>query len=577
MADILFVTPNMDGTVSSEHIGTLLLATILRNKGLDPTILQFFRFGDAHEDFPGFVENALNQICANKPKIISFYTRCDTFHVSLLLAQKLRALLPESYIVFGGPHSDICAEDILSQIPWVDFVCCGEGENTIFPLFSSLLADNPDLSVPGLVYRSGCNVIKNPRPQFVDLDTLPHIDYSLTSLSIDPEKDKAFSIDVGRGCPFGCTFCSTKSFWGRTYRLKSPRRIVEEMQSIHDRFGFTTFIFEHDMFTMKRSQVIETCRLIKQLDFSATWMCSARLDCIDRDLIDIMADAGLTSIYFGIETGSPRMQKLINKNLNTENLMDILSYVHKKGLQITTSFIFGFPEETEEDISQTISMMGRIAQLKNVMIQAHPCTFLPGTEITNRYRDLLIPSDTRSDITGNIGYHECKDLVLSHPSLFLHLQEHKTVLRTALRFLPRFILLWNSMQPLYQYISQMYPTDRIVDMYYDFVEANKETLCSKENEKKVYKTVELLENDRFISRFCDDKNYDIMEDYRRIKLVEYGALLHDRNSDSAIYCISPAQIKSDTRLEDYTRGIFAVTHVKKPDGSVSHRIRSMNP
>ncbi|MBQ4600413.1 MAG: radical SAM protein [Oscillospiraceae bacterium] len=575
MADVVFVTPNLAGNIQSEHIGTMLLATILRDHGITPVILQYFRFGDPGKDFQRFLDNALSQIQSHSPKIVSFYTRCDTYHISLMMARCLKELDPGIYIVFGGPQSDMSAEDTLSQIDYVDYICRGEGENTVYPFFSSLLAGTPDLSVPGLVYRKDGKVIMNPRPALCDLSKIPDIDYSFFPLPEICDEKTVFSVDVGRGCPFGCTFCSTKTFWGRVYRLKDPQQIVQEIRTVHQRFGISNFNFAHDMFTMKRRQVIETCRLLKELDFPIQWRCSARLDCIDPELIDIMVDAGMIQLYCGIETGSPRMQKLVNKNLKLDRVMDILSYANAKGIQLTTSFIFGFPDETEEDISCTISLMGKIAALRNVVIQCHLCTFMYGTEMTERYRDRLTPTDVLSDTTGGIALAECRDIIEAHPSLFVHFHEYHTELRTALRFLPQFVLMWTHFQPVFQYISEKYPADRLIEMYQDYVGANEEMLCQIVETPDMFNHHRLLEKDNFLSSFSKDENYDKIYDYRRIKLMEAGDGLDIGKPVSQIYCISPSQIHSNARLEDYTRGIFAVTHIKNPNGSVSHRIRSM--
>ncbi|MBE6934491.1 MAG: hypothetical protein E7462_05525 [Ruminococcaceae bacterium] len=150
MSKVVFITPNLTRSVREEPVGTLLLATILRNNGIDASILQFYDFGDM-SSFDVFLDNAIRSISELRPKIISFYTRCDTYHISLKLAAQLKHTLPGAYIVFGGPQADISATQTLNAFPYVDFICCGEGENVVTPFFTSLLANQPDLSTPGLV------------------------------------------------------------------------------------------------------------------------------------------------------------------------------------------------------------------------------------------------------------------------------------------------------------------------------------------------------------------------------------------------------------------------------------------
>ena len=220
MCDVVFITPNMSNHIQYESMGTLLLATILKENNIKSEVWSFAKFGDIN-NFEMFLNNVIKNIEESNPKIVSFYTRCDLYHVNLRMAELIKKRFDDIYIVFAGPQADIMAENTLKLIPYVDFVCCGEGERTIYPFFKSLLEKNPNIAIDGLVYRDNLNVVKNPRPAMIeDLDTLPMIDYSI----VDPAtkiENKTFPIEVGRGCPFNCVFCSTKSFWGRKYRLKT--------------------------------------------------------------------------------------------------------------------------------------------------------------------------------------------------------------------------------------------------------------------------------------------------------------------------------------------------------------------
>lgn len=570
MNDVLFITPNDKGTLENESIGTLQLATILTSNRIRCRVVPFWSIGTL-DNFTEFLQNTLELMKVEQPKIVSFYTRCDTYHIVLRMAQYIKRTYPHIYIVCGGPQSDITAEDTICQIPWVDFVCCGEGETTIYPFFASLLQGQPDCSIAGLVYREGNEVKKNLRPAFIpDLDTLPPIDYSLTDNN--QTSDRAFPIDVGRGCPFACTFCSTKTFWGRKYRLKSPQRIVEEMQQVHKKYGKTYFNLSHDMFTMNRKKVIEVCNLIKQLDFPVEWGCSARTDCVDRELIDIMVDSGLQGIYFGIETGSPRMQKLINKNLKLDHAVDLMEYMVSKGLKPVASFIYGFPEETEEDLSQTMAMIGEMLALRNVKVQTHLCAFMVGTELSQKYHADMTPVDFYSDETGNFAVEECKDLIQAHPELFQHMLEYKTELRSKLRYFSVFFFLWKRIQPVFQYISEKYPKDRLIEMYYDFVEANREVFARLESEPEMQWSALLLKQDKFVSRFSQDENYELMADICRWVASDTWANIRQETCTD-VFCFDPASLKKRIPLQAYPK---CITYATWKDGKITTQVYPMD-
>jgi len=568
MSNVVFITPNLNGRLSDNVLGSLQLATILDQQGIDCEIIPFYQIGEM-TTLAEFLDRAMDAIEKRQPKIVSFYTRCDTYHIMLKMAQRIKERWPEIYTVMGGPQSDITAEDTIRLIPYVDFICCGEGETTIYPFFSSLLQDKPDTSVAGLVYRENGEVKKNPRPELInDLDTIPMIDYSFFHYNEKPDAlEKAvFPIDVGRGCPFGCTYCSTKSFWGRKFRLKSPERIVSEIKHIHDTFGITVFNFSHDMFTMNRKSVTKTCALLKELDFPIQWYCSARLDCIDPELLDIMTDAGMKRIFIGIETGSPRMQKLINKNLDLRNAVPIMSYLKKKDCTTIASFIYGFPEETEEDLSQTMVLLAKLLQLRSVFVQTHLCAFFAGTELARRYQSEMTKTEQKSDATGDYFLAECSDLTDAYPELFQHLLEYKTPLRARLQHFPLFFKTWAIMQPVYQYLSEKYPQDRLIDMYYAFVEANKELLKKMEGTPNSQQLKQFALADKFPKQFRDDENFDIIDDIYRFRFAQLISRGQKDVQTCQTFCFSPLELKTDTPLQAYTR---STTVVRIQDGKVS--------
>ena len=561
MSDILFITPNFKSDIIEIPLGTLLLGTILREKGMDATLLQFAQFGDP-ADFESFLNTAQQQILEQNPKIVSFYTRCDSYHITLRLAQIVKEKLPQVYIVLGGPQADITAADTIKGFDYVDFICCGEGENTVYPLFSSLLSGEPAWDTAGLVYKKDGQVITNPRPVLLeDLDTLPMVDYSFVQVMKKPGKQESFPVDVGRGCPFGCTYCSTKTFWGRKYRLKSPERILEDIKDIHNRFGFTAFAFEHDMFTMKRSQVEKTCQLLKELDFSIKWRCSARVDCIDEALIDTMVDAGLDSIFIGIETGSARMQKLINKNLKLEQVLPMLRYIQSKGVEVTASFIYGFPEETKEDFEATLQLMRQIMALGDVVVQAHLCTFLPGTELTDRFMDQLTPMSSYSNITGSVAVEACRELIQGHPEVFLHFREYGTPMREELKYFFEFIRAYRYHYPVYEHLAKHFKGD-LYKMYLAFVQANG-------NVPEDLRT--LLLEDRFPESVTDAPLYDLIKDICSFWRLELS--LNPGQSVTDVFSFHPTQLKKIAKLEELERGVFVMSIDVAQDGTITKRVR----
>ena len=564
MADVVFVTPNFGGWVKDEPVGTLLLATIVRNANIPVEVLQFRHFGDA-DHFACFISSAVDKILAKNPRIVSFYTRCDTYHISIKIAQCLKQLRKDIYIVYGGPQADLSAEDTLREIPQVDYVCCGEGENTIVPFFTSLLAGQVNHTIDGLVYRDGENIVKNPRPQMIaDLDTLPEIDYSLLDFS-DEEglgMQGSFPVDVGRGCPFSCTFCSTKTFWGRNYRLKSAERIISEIKHIHEKFGIVNFSFEHDMLTLNRQKIIDICRMLKDIGFPIQWGCSARTDCLDKELIDIMVDAGMAFLFVGIETGSPRMQKLIRKKLKLGDVLETMEYVSKKGIVGRASFIYGFPNETEEDFSQSMLLMMRLSKLPGIAVLTHFCTFFGGTELTNEYYGRIDRATVLSSATGEVAVKDCEDIISAHPVLFPHYFEFKSEFREKVKYYPYFFRCWRALRPVYEYLAAKYDQSRLCDMLYDFTEANLE-LLQREKDFKV-----IILQDQFLHRFAEDEKYELLKEVMRFLLWKQDV----KNGSREVFGFDVNALLAGKKVEQLENRMSFVTYTRNAEGKSRYSV-----
>jgi len=148
--------------------------------------------------------------------------------------------------MFGGPQASLTAEHSLRSFPWIDVIGIGEGENTIESIADALCTNKDFDNIKGVAYRKHGEIICSSELNLIaDLDELPFIDYSL----INMEDITAVALDVGRGCPFGCTYCSTKTFWKRAFRLKSSQRILTEIKymiNLSHKNNVAVIISNHD-------------------------------------------------------------------------------------------------------------------------------------------------------------------------------------------------------------------------------------------------------------------------------------------------------------------------------------------
>lgn len=298
-----------------------------------------------------FYESGAAFIESSSPDVVGFLTAYDSYHHILNIARALKQRHPEVRIVLGGYQATVVDEPTIQSFPFIDAVVRGEGEVTFPDLVRCYREGGDPESVPGVTLRRGKQTLRTPnRPLIPDLDGLPLPAYQLTPL--DPRS--FLYVEVGRGCPFQCTFCSTAPFWQRTPRYKSVARVISELTTLESRYSISNFHLVHDLFTVNKEWVRSFCKAAEALPFDAKWTCSASINTIDEPLIERLADAGCAAIYFGIETGSDQVRKKIRKSFDRERAEAIIRKVLDCRISPVTGFIAGFPFETEETLNDTL-------------------------------------------------------------------------------------------------------------------------------------------------------------------------------------------------------------------------------
>jgi len=401
------------------HLGLMSLAAAARRDGHEPSI-----YDPKWEVYSGrlaldssLYDRMARALLDTAPDVVGFTALGCNFHCVVQVATRVRQLAPRVPILLGGPHATILHTPILERFPAFDVVARHEAETTIGAILSRL-PSREFADVAGITYRDHAGAVTaTPNGALIDdLDTLPRPEYELYPLSAIGLT--GIRVEAGRGCPFSCTFCSTASFFGRLFRLKSAPRLVGEMDDLRTRYGFTAFHLNHDLFTVNRRKVEEFCDAVKDRGYS--WRCSARADCVDEALLTSMAEAGCTHIYFGVETASRRMQELSRKRLDVGLVEPIVGAAERLGIATTTSFIVGYPDESREDLDETLDFAGRLhcrTPGTNVS-QIHLLTPEPGTDLMARHQDRMRLDGHVSEFNFPMLHDGDRALIAEHAKVF---------------------------------------------------------------------------------------------------------------------------------------------------------------
>jgi radical SAM superfamily enzyme YgiQ (UPF0313 family) len=354
-------------------------------------------------------------ISGRKCLAVGFSTWCHSFPDSILLVKELRKITSEIKTIFGGPQVSTLDYDTMVKFPEIDYILRGEADQSLPLLLRCILndSDKNDLEkIPGLTYRDPSDkskIICTTEPTFIKiLDTLPIPSYE----KITDENN--LRLDAGRGCPFQCTFCSTNQFFARKYRVKSVGRIIMEMDDCQQKLGVNHVGLSHDTLTVDKKFTRELSAGINTFNCEREkpvfWTCSSRTDCVTEDLITGMCEGGCRAMFFGIESGSPRIQKKIRKNLDLEEAKRNVRHAIRIGIKVTVSYIAGFPDETEEDLEKTLKSI-----LEMAMMGAEPqmalLSILPGTPLYAKYVDQLEYDGKTFGMTGSFLNKPVMDII----------------------------------------------------------------------------------------------------------------------------------------------------------------------
>jgi radical SAM superfamily enzyme YgiQ (UPF0313 family) len=403
-------------------LGVLSLAAVLERDGvqcavvdLNRAFLENTRTATPREDFAAF---ATRYLLGFDFDLLGLGTMCSSYPVTLQIAARVKERRPDSLIVLGGPQASVTDMATMQTFAHVDFVVRGEADESLLDLIRALENGRDFASIAGITFRNQGKVVRTPSPsRFIDLDELPlpafHLQLDIEGLDILP-------LELGRGCPFSCTFCSTNDFFRRRFRLKRPETVIDQMRTLNHRYGTTRFILVHDMFTVDRKRVVDFCRAMIASGTGFEWSCSARTDSVDDDLLGLMASAGCRGLFFGVETGSLRMQKVIEKELDLTEAFAMVSAADHHGIDTTVSTIIGFPEEEASDVEATMNFLMASIRFDHVEPQVGLLAPLAGTPLYLQYRDALEFDPIMADFSYSSWYEDDHQftMIRSHQEIF---------------------------------------------------------------------------------------------------------------------------------------------------------------
>ncbi|MBI4678654.1 MAG: radical SAM protein [Elusimicrobia bacterium] len=389
--------PNPDPPPSyyGPHYGLSLLGAILERAG----------HAVSGRDFDLWREDAmLAQLPAvlrvEAPDLVGISCLSSNRHIVLRLADVVKRLSPKTTVVVGGPFATIEPGFLLDRCR-ADLVCIGDGEETLRDLVEALAAGRSVARVRGLALRRGKAARRTrSREPFLAVDSLPYPAFHLFDVARELERHRrpeaeslagpvsaagrrclamhsALMVLGSRGCVYRCLFCPMSRFRGPV-RRHSPEYFVSMVEHLCRTYGQRHMVFGDNYFTLDQDWAAEIAGKILERRLSLQWICMTRPDSVSPGLLRKMGEAGCREIAYGLESGSPKVQRLIGKRMKLERVRPALEATREAGISSTLMLMVGNPGESRRTVRETAALCSR---LEPDRVLVHTTKVYPGTAL----------------------------------------------------------------------------------------------------------------------------------------------------------------------------------------------------
>jgi anaerobic magnesium-protoporphyrin IX monomethyl ester cyclase len=364
--------PNVHSHPPFIPLGLAYLGAITEQEGHEVNIIDCQAEKLTYETFR-------DRVSKETPDIIGVTATTLLYKSAMKLIDIAKEAHPNAITMLGGSHGTFWDENALNEYPTLDIVVRREGEITFKELLNNFQKNISLTNVLGITFRQkDGKIVRTPdRPFIEDLDKLPFPAHHLLPLDDLKRMGKVlFPLITSRGCVFWCDFCSTVRMFGRGYRWRSPKNVVDEMQLVHDKYGVEQVTFYDDAFSVDRNRVLKICEELHARKLDMTWDCGTRVDMVDRDLLKTMRDAGCIAVWLGVESGSEAILGAMNKKIKLDQTRLAYKTAHDVGLMTIANVVLGFPGETEQTAKETIRF---VKELNPDDVGFYVATPYPGT------------------------------------------------------------------------------------------------------------------------------------------------------------------------------------------------------
>lgn len=356
---------------------------LAKKNGFETFVRDSIALGESYEAFYQFCQGY-------SPDVVVLETTTPSLHNDLIIVERLKKRIPSVQIVFTGIHYELEEEEFLLSHDDVDFVIYGEYDQSINDLLLCLKKQETFELVPGLVYRAGNAVRKNPLNPVKTLAHLPwperdDLPFDKYFDSVGGLQKPQLQVNASRGCPFGCIFCVWPQviYRGCGYRLREPEDVVREIETQLAKYPYKSIYFDDDTFNVNGEHVLKIAKLMKERGLNRLpWSVMGRADLMTEEILIALKEAGIFSIKYGVESANQQILDEIDKSIDLAYVEKMIRFTKSLGIRTHLTFTFGLPSDTAETIEETIQFACKVPA---DFAQFSIATPFPGTKMYNIY------------------------------------------------------------------------------------------------------------------------------------------------------------------------------------------------
>jgi anaerobic magnesium-protoporphyrin IX monomethyl ester cyclase len=349
MKTLLIQPPSGNPNLKVPPLGLAYIAALLKRNNIETKIIDL-----------NMEQLQLKTILANeKPELIGITSMVTNARQAFHVAEQTKKVLPESYVVMGGPYPSMMKNTLIARHNEVDAVVVGEGEYAFLELVKQLQNSRNLEAVKGLIFRKGKQIKTNlPQKPIMPLDTIPFPAREKLKMSLYGEN--AGVIFTSRGCPQQCIFCSRPVF-GRQWRGYSPDYVLKEIEQLVDSYGVSMLSFLDDNFTvdLKRAEQILD-GIAEQFSLGIYFWNGLRADHMTENLVTKLKRAGCSAINFGVESVDPDVMSFIRKAVSLEQIEKAIRLVRQAGIKANAFLMIGNAKDTPKTADKIIDFVKRV-------------------------------------------------------------------------------------------------------------------------------------------------------------------------------------------------------------------------